>query len=199
MSAIGAHSLKRTVNTLANSEQLPPKPTLGRYTFVGVVIVATIASVVLGVQSIDTDLGKFVLGLLAPILALVAGVLIADLYHRVEASKNLNRNVGQSAYATMVTLQGMMDVDKQLASASNDLNEGNKAEAIKALTLALTVSRLTLRHAFQALRESENLSTEAVAKAKTDFAANEGAAQPERQKIQSGARAANYTVGVGNG
>ncbi|WP_162294619.1 hypothetical protein [Mycobacteroides abscessus] len=189
---------ERTVTTLANSDQLPPKPTLVHWTIVGAAIVATIVAAIVGFTARDAELTRFVQGVVTPLLALVSGILIADLYHRIQQSNKLDRNVGQSAYATMVTLQGMMDVDKHLAAASNDLNEGNKQSASSALNLALTISRLTLRHAFQALRESENVSSAAVAKAKTDFATAENAGQPERQKIESASRPNNYTVGVGN-
>ncbi|OHU55136.1 hypothetical protein BKG83_12535 [Mycobacteroides chelonae] len=189
---------ERTVTTLANSDQLPPKPTLVHWTIVGAAVVATIVAAVVGFTAGDTELVRFVQGIVTPLLALVSGILIADLYHRIQQSNKLDRNVGQSAYATMVTLQGMIDVDKHLATASNDLNEGNKQSASSALNLALTISRLTLRHAFQALRESENVSSAAVAKAKTDFATAETAGQPERQKIETASRPNNYTVGVGN-
>ncbi|MGH3722683.1 MAG: hypothetical protein ACRDUS_00990 [Mycobacterium sp.] len=189
---------ERTVTTLANSDQLPPKPSLVHWTIVAVAIVATIVAAIVGFTTSSTELARFVQGIVTPLLALVAGILIADLYHRIQQNNNLDRNVGQSAYATMVTLQGMMDVDKHLATASNDLNEGNKQSASSALNLALTISRLTLRHAFQALRESESVSSTAVAKAKTDFASTETAGQPERQKIETAPRANNYTVGVGN-
>lgn len=190
---------ERTVTTLANSDQLPPKPSLAHWTVVVTAVAATIIVAVVGATSGDPALAQFLQAVATPLLALVSGILIADLYHRIQQSNNLDRNVGQSAYATLVTLQGMMDVDKQLAAASNDLNEGNKQGATSAITLALTISRLTLRHAFQALRESANVSSSAVAKARSDFETAENVTLPERQTIQTSAGADKYTVGVGNG
>lgn len=198
MDAVNVSTHRTDGNDVGKFRSASPKPTLVHWTIVGAAIVATIVAAVVGFTARDAELTRFVQGIVTPLLALVSGILIADLYHRIQQSNKLDRNVGQSAYATMVTLQGMMDVDKHLAAASNDLNEGNKQSASSALNLALTISRLTLRHAFQALRESENVSSTAVAKAKTDFATAENAGQPERQKIESASRPNNYTVGVGN-
>jgi hypothetical protein len=148
--------------TLVGSEPHPRKQS-GLY-IAGLIAVgaATVGAYVLGFTTKDAELGDFCKVILGPLLSLVVCVWATDFYHRLGASKNLERDVGKAAYSTRVMLHGVYDVDEQLREASDTLNEGDVPTATKALAVAVAMTRLSLRHVLQTLREWESLSHSAV-------------------------------------
>ena len=133
-----------------------------------------------------------------PILTLFAGGVVNDLYHRLGEDKQLTGDVKKSADATLIMLQNVLSVEKRLASASDDLNEGNGHGASTSIQVALAMTTVTLRQVLQNLRLWGSLSSEAVEQAKAEFQEDEGIVGPEREQIATTSDD-NRKVGDGNG
>lgn len=161
-------------------------------------MVGTVASILVGALTGDEEVAKVFQTAITPILTLFAGGVFNDLYHRLGEDKQLTGDVRKSAYASLSMLQSVLFIRKRLASAENDLIEGNGHGASASIQVALAMTTVSLRQVLQNLRLWGGLSAEAVDQARAEFEEDETAIEPEREQIAMEGDD-NREVGDGNG
>jgi hypothetical protein len=134
------------------------------------IVLGMIVSLVVGVKAKDPALLKTFQQFITPVLTFFGGGVINDIYSRLSQEKRLSADVNKSAYSTLVMLQNVLFVENRLTQASDELNENHKTEASTSVQVALAMITMTLRQVAQNLRLWGSLSTEAVDKAKIEFA-----------------------------
>lgn len=162
------------------------------------ILLGTVGSVLVAAQASDPETAKIFQTVVTPILTLFAGGVFNDLYHRLGEDRQLTADVRKSAYASLSMLQSVLSIRKRLASAENDLIEGNGHGASASIQVALAMTTVSLRQVLQNLRLWGGLSAQAVDQAKAEFEEDETAIEPEREQIAMGSDDIRE-VGDGNG
>jgi hypothetical protein len=153
--------------------------------FIGTLVI-TVGTFVLGYTTKDAELSDFLTKLLGPFFGLVSAGWTADYYHRRDANKNIERDVGKAVYSARILLQGEHSVDQRLAEASNALNEGDLAAGLRAVEQALARTDGNLLHVTQTIREWESLSHSAAAEGVANFEADFTSIRARREQIPLG-------------
>lgn len=159
-------------------------PTWSRVLGAGL-IVGTIVSLVAAHWFSDSSFGSFSQSVGVPLFGLVVGAWLTDLYYRRDGSARLRTEVQKSAYTTLNLLSGVEQIDQSLADASNNLSEGKTESARSDVSGAIATATVSLRIAYQSIREWETMSKEAVQKARSSFELDENQIG-SRQQIRRG-------------
>ncbi len=150
--------------------------------FVGVLLI-TVGVFWFGYSTTDDELGDFLTKLLGPFFGLVSASWTADYYHRRDANKNIERDVGKAVYSAQSLQHGVSWVDARLAEASNALNEGDTVAALRAVEHAIARTDGNLLHVTQTIREWESLSHKAAAQGTENFDADLLSIRARREQI----------------
>lgn len=168
---------------MVGTEPHPEKPSFVYYVGFGSSIVATVLISVVAFTTTSTDIGDFLSKVLGPLAALVAGGWTADFYHRRDANKKIERDVGNAVYSARSLFHGVLEVDRRLADATNALAESDYTTATKNLEAAIARTNGNLLSVLQSLREWESLSHIGAQRGATNFEIDVETIQQRRERM----------------
>jgi hypothetical protein len=174
--------------TLVGSEPHPRKLAFLYVAAFLLTLATTVGVYVWAYTTKSHDLGEFLKTILAPTLTLGSGAFVADYYHRRDANKDIERDVGNAVYSARSLLQGVYEVDERLTDAINALNEYDTPAAVRSLERAMARTDGNLLHVMQTLREWESLSVSAAEGGQANFEADLNKIAARRQQIALGRR-----------
>ncbi|WP_428338786.1 hypothetical protein [Mycobacterium sp.] len=148
-----------------------------------ITLIITIGTFWLGYSTHDEQLGDFLTKALAPFFGLVSAGWTADFYHRLDANKNIERDVSKAVYSAWSLLQGVYHVDQRLTQALNALNEYDTPAAIRAVEHALARTDDNLLQVTKTIREWESLSQTAATAGAANFEADLHSIQARREQL----------------
>ncbi|OCB21654.1 hypothetical protein A5674_27310 [Mycobacterium malmoense] len=143
----------------------------------------TVGTFWFGYSTQDEGLGNFLTKALGPFFGLVSAGWTADYYHRRDANKIIERDVGKAVYSARSLLQGVYHVDQRLAEASNALNESDTLAALRAVEHAIARTDDNLLQVMKTIREWESLSRSAAVKGAAEFEADVLSINARREQI----------------
>jgi hypothetical protein len=146
-------------------------------------LILTVGTFILAYTTKSPELGDFLSKLLGPFFALVSSGWTADLYHRHDANKKIERDVGNAVFSARSLLQGVFEVDRRLTEATNALAESDLAATTKNLEAAIARTDGNLLHVMQSLREWQSLSPSAAAESEQNFEQDLGTIKGRREQM----------------